>query len=192
MEEGEGRPGCSRFPAAFPAAPGQLMRATCLPRAVTAPTRADPALDTGRTGFLWKDHPPLEELGFPCVVPANGSRASSKWMWQIKFAQTAVFTPTPRSKSSFPTYWLSWQLRSYPGTLQACCLMSPLQLAKGIVFSCSFTLLTNPFNFFFPYGSHAVPSTIFLGVGNAGKWFSLDLCVLKYGLHGSTLVGNPI
>lgn len=27
--------------------------------------------------------------------------------------------------------------------------MSPLQLAKGIVFSCSFTLLTNPFNFFF-------------------------------------------
>lgn len=61
-----------------------------------------------------------------------------------------MFTPTPRSKSSFPTYWLSWQLRSYPGTLQACCLMSPLQLAKGIVFSCSFTLLTNPFYFFFP------------------------------------------
>lgn len=46
--------------------------------------------------------------------------------------------------------------------------------------------------FFFPYGSHAVPSTVFLGVGNAGKWFGLDPSVPKYGLHGSTFVANPI
>lgn len=57
VEEGEGRPGCSRFPAAFPAAPGQLHT---LARTVTAPTSANPALDRGRTGLLWKDHPPLE------------------------------------------------------------------------------------------------------------------------------------
>lgn len=60
VEEGEGRPGCSRFPAAFPAAPGQLVSATYLARTVTAPSSANPALDTGRTGLLWKDHPPLE------------------------------------------------------------------------------------------------------------------------------------
>lgn len=53
--------------------------------------------------------------------------------------------------------------------------MSPLQLAKGIVFSCSFTLLTNPFYFFFLVEAMQYPEKFSWELEMQGN--GLDLCV---------------
>lgn len=57
VEEGEGRPGCSRLPAAFPAAP-RTARECYVPgqdRDSSKQCKSSPG-----HGKAWKDHPPLE------------------------------------------------------------------------------------------------------------------------------------